>query len=354
MQQSPIKLTTLAHGGGCGCKLAPSVLEKILAGVAPLPRNSNLLVGNESGDDAAVYRLNAEQALVATTDFFLPIVDDAGDFGRIAAANAISDVYAMGGRPIFALALLGMPIAELPPETISAIMQGATDICGRAGISIAGGHSIENVEPLFGLVVLGLTHPDRIKKNSGAKPGDALLLTKPLGIGVLSAAFKKGKLSAAGYETLLRYTTQLNTPGVELSEREDVHALTDVTGFGILGHLLEICRGSAVGAELDWKSLPFIDEALELCRAGLVTGASTRNWDSYGTEVLLPDDVPEQRRFMLCDPQTSGGLLISCAQTAVDSVRDLLHDAGFERAAVVGRILPAEDLKGPYKVRMVF
>ena len=315
-----IRLTEFSHGGGCGCKIAPAVLTEILANSPIRGLPEDLLVGTESSDDAAVYRLNDSQALVATTDFFTPIVDDPYDFGRIAATNALSDVYAMGGRPIFALAIVGMPLEKLPLATIRSILQGGESVCAQAGIPIAGGHSIDTLEPIYGLVALGLAHPKKIKRNDTARPGDALILGKPLGVGILSAALKKGKLSQAGYADMLKWTTRLNTPGQALAEMSDVHALTDITGFGLVGHLLETLRGSKLAAELRFDDLPLIPEALEWVKQGVATGASERNWKSYGHEVQLPAAFPDWKRKMLTDPQTSGGLLVACAADALDEV----------------------------------
>src|SRR6266487_2096032 len=244
-----IRLTEFSHGGGCGCKIAPAVLSEILSSTPIRGLPKELLVGTETADDAAVYRLNGSQALVATTDFFTPIVDDPYDFGRIAASNALSDIYAMGGAPIMALAIVGMPLEKMPVEVIQRIISGGESVCAQAGIPIAGGHSIDTLEPIYGLVALGLVHPKKVKRNDRARPGDVLILGKPLGVGILSAALKKGKLSASGYKQMVEVATQLNTPGTALAELEGVHALTDVTGFGLAGHLLEICRGSKLGAE---------------------------------------------------------------------------------------------------------
>src|SRR3954468_10848268 len=258
----PIRLTEFSHGGGCGCKIAPALLSEMLASTPVRGLPKELLVGTETADDAAIYRLNDEQALVATTDFFTPIVDDPFDFGRIAATNAISDIYAMGGRPIFALAVVGMPLEKLPVAVIRRILEGGESVCAQAGIPIAGGHSIDTLEPIYGLVALGLVDPKKIKRNNTAKPGDALILGKPLGVGILSAALKKGKLSEAGYAEMLKWTTRLNTPGQALSEMPAVHALTDITGFGLAGHLLEMCRGAGLRAEVGFDALPVIGEAL--------------------------------------------------------------------------------------------
>uniref|UniRef100_UPI00097C7C57 selenide, water dikinase SelD n=1 Tax=Pelomonas sp. KK5 TaxID=1855730 RepID=UPI00097C7C57 len=300
-----------------------------------------LLVGIETADDAAVYQLNDEQALVATTDFFMPIVDDPFDFGRIAATNAISDVYAMGGRPILALALVGMPVKVLSAQTIGRILAGGQSVCAAAGIPIAGGHTIDSVEPIYGLVALGLVHPKRIKRNADARPGDVLVLGKPLGVGVLSAALKKGRLDAAGYARMIDCTTKLNTPGPELAAIDGVHALTDVTGFGLAGHGLEMARGARATVTIDWARVPLIEGAAELAAQGLVTGASGRNWDSYGADVRLPGG-DELRRALLTDPQTSGGLLVACAPDAVDEVLAVFARHGFAGAAVIGEVRAGE------------
>jgi selenide,water dikinase len=337
-----IRLTEFSHGGGCGCKIAPAVLSEILAAtpIRGLPRD--LLVGTETADDAAVYRLNDSQALVATTDFFTPIVDDPYDFGRIAATNAISDVYAMGGRPILALALVGMPLDKLPVPVIRKILEGGESVCAAAGIPIAGGHSIDTLEPIYGLVALGLVHPDRVKRNSGARAGDVLVLGKPLGVGILSAVLKMGKISDAGYRRMIDLTTRLNTPGEALSEMPGVHALTDITGFGLAGHLLEICRGSKLAAELEFDALPVIDEALDWVKRGVATGASERNWQGYGADVQLPSGAPAWMKALLTDPQTSGGLLVACAPESVPQVLGIFRDRGFAEAAPIGRLAAGE------------
>lgn len=333
-----IRLTELSHGGGCGCKIAPSVLSEILADSGLRQTFPDLLVGTESSDDAAVYRLNDQQAIVATTDFFMPIVDDPYDFGRIAAANALSDVYAMGGRPILALAIVGMPVGKLPVASIRKILAGGESVCREAGIPIAGGHSIDSPEPIYGLVALGLVHPAQVKRNDRARPGDALVLGKPLGIGILSAVLKKGELSEQGYREMLDSTTRLNTPGTELAGMEGVHALTDVTGFGLLGHLLEICRGSGLSAGLAFDSIPILPTALDAAQHGYGTGASSRNWASYGRDVALPQGFPEWRQKLLTDPQTSGGLLAACAAEAVPEVLNTFRRHGFPDVAVVGHL----------------
>jgi selenide,water dikinase len=333
-----IKLTQFSHGGGCGCKIAPAVLTEILAGSPLRTMPKELIVGTETSDDAAVYQLNDEQALVATTDFFTPIVDDPYDFGRIAATNAISDIYAMGGRPIMALAVVGMPLDKLPLDVIRQILSGGESVCAQAGIPIAGGHSIDVLEPIYGLVALGLVHPQRVKRNSGAKAGDVLILGKPLGVGILSAALKKGLLTPDGYATMIRHTTKLNTPGARLAEMDGVHALTDVTGFGLAGHLLEICRGSQLSASVRFADLPLIPEAVGFVQEGISTGASTRNWSGYGADVALPAGAPDWQQKLLTDPQTSGGLLVACAPEAAQAVLAELHAGGFAEARSIGRL----------------
>ena len=335
---APPRLTSLAHGGGCGCKIAPGVLSQILKKTSGFPMPKELLVGIETADDAAVYQLNDEQALIATTDFFMPIVDDPRDFGRIAATNAISDVYAMGGTPIFALALVGMPVNVLPIETIAAILQGGESVCAEAGIPIAGGHTIDSVEPIYGLVVLGLVHPSRVKRNADARAGDKLVLGKPIGVGVLSAALKKNELSAEGYAQMIDSTTKLNKPGIALAKLDGVHALTDVTGFGLVGHTLELARGAKLRAHLDWANVPLLAGVRELAAQGMVTGASGRNWAANSAQVTLPADFSDIDIALLNDPQTSGGLLVSCSAEAVDEVLAIFHQQGFAQAAVIGEV----------------
>ncbi|RYF34121.1 MAG: selenide, water dikinase SelD [Comamonadaceae bacterium] len=335
---APLRLTSFSHGGGCGCKIAPGVLSEILknSGGGLIP--PELMVGIETADDAAVYQLNDSQALIATTDFFMPIVDDPYEFGRIAATNAISDVYAMGGKPIMALALVAMPVNQLPIEVIGDIVRGGQDVCRAAGIPIAGGHTIDSVEPIYGLVVMGLVHPDRVRRNAGAKAGDVLVLGKPLGVGVLSAALKKEELSEAGYAQLIDSTTRLNTPGIALAALDGVHALTDVTGFGLAGHTLELARGAGLTAVVEWSKVPLLDHVAAMAADGFVTGASGRNWQGYGTQVSLATGLPATAQALLSDPQTSGGLLVSCSPEAVDAVLRIFRDEGFGQAAVIGRM----------------
>ncbi len=338
------RLTSLSHGGGCGCKIAPGVLSDILKSTHALPVPKELLVGIETSDDAAVWQLNDEQALIATTDFFMPIVDDPFDFGRIAATNAISDVYAMGGTPIMALALVGMPVNVLSTQTIGRILEGGASVCQTAGIPIAGGHTIDSVEPIYGLVALGLVHPARIKRNADAQPGDVRVLGTPLGLGVLSAALTKNALPPEGYAQMIATTTRLNTPGPALAALPGVHALTDVTGFGLAGHALEMARGSACTVALDWRQVPLLAGVRELASQGMVTGASGRNWAGYGQQVRLPQGFGAADQALLSDPQTSGGLLVACRPDTVDAVLDTFRQHGFEQAAVVGAVQsgPAE------------
>jgi len=318
------------------------VLQKLLAGVKPGIVPPQLLVGTETSDDAAVYQINAQQAIVATTDFFMPIVDDPYDFGRIAATNAISDVYAMGGTPLFALALVGMPVNVLPLETIGKILEGGESVCRAASIPIAGGHTIDSVEPIYGLVAIGLVNPAHLKRNSGARPGDRLILGKALGVGVYSAALKKGKLSDSDYEQMVASATQLNTPGPVLACLDGVHAVTDVTGFGLLGHLMEVCKGSGVRAKLDFSALPLLSHALAFADAGYVTGASARNWASYGESVHLAAGLGDNERALLSDPQTSGGLLVSCTPDTVTEVLSIFLQQGFSHVSVIGEVIEGE------------
>jgi selenide,water dikinase len=325
---APFRLTQFSHGGGCGCKIAPGILSELLAATPMRIFPKDLLVGTESSDDA--------QALVATTDFFTPIVDDPYDFGRIAATNALSDIYAMGGTPIMALAIVGMPLDKLPVEVIQKILAGGESVCALAGIPIAGGHSIDVLEPIYGLVGLGLVHPDRVKRNDRALAGDVLILGKPLGVGILSAALKKGKLSPEGYAQMIASTTKLNTPGIALGALPGVHAMTDVTGFGLAGHLLEICRGSKLGATVRFGDLPIIDEALAWAKDGTMTGATDRNWSGYGKEIRLPAGAPDWQRVLITDPQTSGGLLVACAAGSEAEVLAEFKRQGFDAACRIG------------------
>ena len=336
-QTAPIRLSQLAHGGGCGCKIAPSVLQAILKDQPLAAAFPQLLVGNAESDDAAVWQIDDRTCVIATTDFFMPMVDDPHAFGRIAAANAISDIYAMGGRPIMALAIVGMPINVLSHDTIGQILSGGASICAEAGIPVAGGHSIDSVEPIYGMAVIGLVAPENLRRNGGAQPGDALILTKGLGVGIYSAAIKKDALDQAGIDEMIGSATLLNRIGADLAADHDVHAITDVTGFGILGHGLEMARASGCALALDYGALPWLARAQELAAAGFVTGASGRNWASYGAEVTLDPGLPPQAQALLTDPQTSGGLLVAVAPDAAEAMLARIRDAGYPLAAIIGR-----------------
>ncbi|RVU18200.1 selenide, water dikinase SelD [Methylobacterium oryzihabitans] len=338
MPMNPVRLTSLAHGGGCGCKLAPSVLRDLLGRQPAAGPFERLLVGNEGADDAAVWDLDGRTCLVATTDFFTPIVDDPHDFGRIAATNAISDVYAMGGAPILALAILGMPLGKIEPAVVARILEGGAAACAGAGIPVAGGHSIDTPEPIYGLAVIGTCPRERVRRNGDARAGDALILTKPLGVGVYSAAFRREALPAEGYAAMLATTTRLNRIGHDLAADPDVHAMTDVTGFGLLGHGLEVARGSGCGLAVDFGAVPFLPAAAALVRDGFVTGASHRNWESYGEEADLPAGLAEWQRHLLTDPQTSGGLLVSCTADRAGAILARIREAGYPEAAIIGRV----------------
>lgn len=337
------RLTSLSHGGGCGCKIAPGVLSEILKSVPQLPFPKELLIGIETSDDAAVYQINESQAIVATTDFFMPIVDDPFDFGMIAATNAISDIYAMGGTPLFALALVGMPIKVLSNATIARILEGGAEACRSAGIPIAGGHTIDSVEPIYGLVAIGIVDPKRVKSNAAAKAGDVLILGKPLGVGILSAALKKDLLGDAGYQEMIANTTKLNSAGPELAKLSGVHALTDVTGFGLAGHTLELARGSKLTAQIQWDQVPLLSNVQSLADQGVITGASERNWQSYGKDVYLPEQFSPAQQALLTDPQTSGGLLVSCSPDAVENVLEIFKQHQFLDACVIGQMTGKQD-----------
>jgi selenide,water dikinase len=332
------RLTSLSHGGGCGCKIAPGVLSEILKSVPQLPFPKELLIGIETSDDAAVYQINESQAIVATTDFFMPIVDDPFDFGKIAATNAISDIYAMGGTPIFALALVGMPIKVLSNATIARILEGGAEACRSAGIPIAGGHTIDSVEPIYGLVAIGIVDPKLVKSNAAAQADDVLILGKPLGVGILSAALKKDLLDDAGYQEMIANTTKLNSAGPELAKLPGVHALTDVTGFGLAGHTLELARGSKLTAQIDWQQVPLLSNVQSLADQGIITGASDRNWQSYGSEVHFPKQFSPAQQALLTDPQTSGGLLVSCSADVAGTVIEIFKQHGFASACVIGKM----------------
>jgi len=344
MSTFSLRLTSLAHGGGCGCKLAPSVLQQLLAGQTEAAPYAQLLVGTETGDDAAVWQIDEQHCIIATTDFFMPMVDDPRDFGRIAAANALSDVYALGGKPILALAILGMPLGKLPVEMVRAILQGGASICAEAGIPVAGGHSIDAPEPIYGLAVIGLCSPENIRRNSGARPGDALILTKGIGTGIYSAAFRKEALPDDAYAEMMASTTLLNRVGHTLAQDDDVHGMTDVTGFGLLGHGLELARGGRVGLDISYDRVPFLTQAESLAEAGYATGASGRNWSSYGKEVVLAPGLPAWQRSLLTDPQTSGGLLVACAADRAETIHAAIEDAGYPRARIIGSVTAGDPI----------
>ena len=345
------RLTELAHGGGCGCKIAPAILSEILAKMPLGVVAKELLVGTETSDDAAVWRLNDSQALVATTDFFMPVVDDPFEFGRIAATNAISDIYAMGATPIFALALVGMPIQVLSKETIGRILEGGQSVCTQAGIPIAGGHTIDSVEPIYGLVALGIAHPGHIRRNRDAQAGDVLILGKGLGVGIYSAALKKEKLSPQHYKEMIQSTTQLNTVGAQLGADSSVHALTDITGFGLAGHLLEIARGSDLDAVVSALALPVLPGVKELIAQGHFTGASTRNWEGYGNAVVIAPELPDEIKTLITDPQTSGGLLACVAPDAADRVLNQFKAAGFSYARAIGHMAKRKGVDATVQIR---
>jgi selenide,water dikinase len=347
MDVPQIRLTSLAHGGGCGCKLAPSVLQQLLTKQDGGNPYRQLLVGLETGDDAAVWQLGDGTCIIATTDFFMPMVDDPTDFGRIAATNAISDIYAMGGTPIMALAILGMPVDKIAPDTVRMILEGGRAICRDAGIPVAGGHSIDCPEPVYGLAVIGTCQTDDIRRNADAQPGDAVILTKPLGVGIYSAAIKKAMLSPSGYAEMIATTTLLNRIGAKLAREKSVHAMTDVTGFGLLGHGLEMARGSNATLVVDMQSLPFLTDAESLAQQGCVTGASARNWASYESDVDLPQGFPGWQRNLLTDPQTSGGLLIASDPQQASALTHAIAEDGYPFARVIGRFET-----GPPRIRI--
>ncbi|WP_109126605.1 selenide, water dikinase SelD [Dyella sp. C11] len=337
-----VRLTDLAHGGGCGCKLAPSVLQQLLANKPAMAPFASLLVGTESSDDAAVWQVDENTCVIATTDFFMPVVDNPHDFGRIAATNAISDIYAMGGKPIMALAILGMPLNKMDVATVRDIIAGGDAACADAGIPVAGGHSIDSAEPIYGLAVIGLCSPAQVRRNGGARAGDALILTKGIGVGIYSAAFKKQALPDDAYQEMLASTTLLNRIGAELAKDDDVHAITDVTGFGLLGHGMEMARASGLRLTLQLPRIPWFKQAESLAQAGHITGASQRNWNSYGHDVVLPDSLPDWRRALLTDPQTSGGLLAACKPERAEAIRQLIEAAGYPAASIIGTATAGE------------
>jgi selenide, water dikinase len=326
-----IKLTQYSHGAGCGCKISPEVLDTILKGNIAMPDNNKLIVGNHSKDDAAVLDLGNGTALISTTDFFMPIVDDPFNFGRIASANAISDVYAMGGKPVLAIAILGWPINKLPAEVAQKVIDGARSICNEAGISLAGGHSIDSPEPIFGLAVNGIVAVENIKQNNKANEGDILFLTKPLGVGILTTAEKKSILKDAHKDFAANQMMHLNKVGEALGKLSCVSAMTDVTGFGLLGHLTEMAEGSNLSAEINVSNIPLITEdILDYIYQGSVPGGTTRNMASYGHKI---SDMTPNETAILADPQTSGGLLIAVSKENTDDVIKILTEYGLEKFA---------------------
>jgi selenide,water dikinase len=337
--EEKIRLTQLTHGGGGGCKVAPDILSKILGGIKPGIFPPQLLVGRENGDDAAVYQIGEHQAIVATTGFFTPIVDDPFDFGRLAATSAMSNIYAMGATPLFALALVGMPVNVLPLEAIARILDGGESVCRRVGIPVAGGHTMDSLEPIYGLVVIGLVDPARVKRIAAARPGDRLILGKQLGIGIYSTALKRGDFSATDYQAMIASATQLNTPGPMLACLDGVHAVTDVAGFGLLGHLIGVCRRGGVGARVKFAALPLLAQALAFAEGGYVGGASRRNWGSFGEDVTLAEGIGGKERAVLTDPQTSGGLLVSCSPDTVTEVLSIFLQQGFSHVSVIGEVV---------------
>lgn len=332
-----IKLTQYSHGAGCGCKISPAILDKILKSNLALPDNKNLLVGNSSKDDAAVYDLENGMALISTTDFFMPIVDDPFEFGRIASANAISDVYAMGGKPIVAIAILGWPINVLSPAIAQKVIEGSRSICKEAGIPLAGGHSIDSPEPIFGLAVSGLVAIENIKQNDLAKEGDQIFLTKPLGVGILTTAEKKGILKEEHKGIAAKQMMQLNTLGEILGGIKGVNAMTDVTGFGLLGHLVEMAEGSGLSAVIDFKNIPLIiDDIKNYVEQKSVPGGTNRNWESYGDKI---GNISEYQKAILADPQTSGGLLISVEENSIEKVKQIFLEEGIKFIQPIGRFI---------------
>lgn len=343
--KDPIKLTQYSHGAGCGCKISPMVLDKILSSNFAMPDNDRLLVGNHSKDDAAVLDLGNGTALISTTDFFMPIVDDPFQFGRIASANAISDVYAMGGKPILAIAILGWPINLLAPEIAQQVIEGSRSVCAEAGIPLAGGHSIDSPEPIFGLAVNGLVNSSQVKKNNTAEEGDVLFLTKPLGVGILTTAEKKGILKRGHEDLAANQMMQLNKIGEALGKIAEVSAMTDVTGFGLLGHLVEMAEGSGLSALINFDTVPLItDDLLDYLDQKAVPGGTNRNWDSYGDKVSIKNDF-ELCKNILADPQTSGGLLIAIKESGVAALQKLFTEYGLTQSlAPIGRITAKQNV----------
>lgn len=345
------RLTDFSQGGGCGCKIEPAALHEILAKVPRHSTNPNLLVGIENSDDAAVYQINSEQALVFTNDFFTATVDDPYTYGRVAAANALSDVYAMGGEPLLANAIVGFPVDKLPVDSMQEIMRGGVDVCKDANIPLAGGHSIDNPQPIFGLAVVGMVHPKRVKTNATSQPGDLLILTKPLGVGIMASAYRTGAISDAAYDRFIDTITILNKPGSWLGSQEGVHAMTDVTGFGLAGHLLEMAQGANVRMIINTKSVPVLAEAWEYVEEGLVPGGAYRNINAYGDSLDFEDEWNIDHQLIFTDPQTNGGLLVAVAPDKADEYVDKLKQMAYADVAIIGEVLPNKGTDAPIVFR---
>ena len=347
MDALAIKLTSFSQSGGCGCKIDPTALHQILEKVPKHWAQPDLLVGIENNDDAAVMRISEHESLVFSSDFSTPIVDDPYTYGRIAAANALSDIYAMGADPLIANALVGFPVNKLSMDSMQEIMHGAVDVCKDANIPLAGGHSIDNPQPIFGLAVIGRVHTHMVKTNSGAQAGDVLILTKPLGIGILASAIKAGTLGASAYKKFIHHITQLNRPGSWLGKQPEVHALTDVTGFGLAGHLYEMSREGQLRMEIDTTAVPVIEETWALVEEGLVPSGAYRNMHSYGDSLFFADDWNIDHQLVFTDPQTNGGLLIAVAPEKAGMCLDKLKEFGFAETAIIGRITAPKGTEAP-------
>jgi selenide,water dikinase len=338
MEALAVRLTQFSQGGGCGCKVEPETLHALLSNVPKKHSNKSLLVGIENSDDAAVYQINEHQALVFTNDFFAPIVDDPYIYGRVAAANALSDVYAMGGDPLVANAILGYPVGKLSVDTVQEIMRGGTDVCQEAGIPLAGGHTIDNPQPIYGLAAVGMVHPDMIKTNAASRVGDVLIITRPIGIGIMTTAVKTGNLSPAGYVELIENITTLNKVGSWLGKQRGVHAMTDITGFGLAGHLLEMAKGARVRMRIQASAVPVMEEAWSLVVEGVVPTAAYRNMNGYADSLSFDDEWDIDHQLVFTDPQTNGGMLISVAADQADTILAGLRERGCQKVAVIGEV----------------
>ena len=341
------RLTELSQGGGCGCKIEPAALHAILAKVPKRGEIKELLVGIENSDDAAIYQINEEQALVVTNDFFTATIDDPYTFGRVAAANALSDIYAMGGTPMLANAIVGFPVNKLSLETMQEIMHGGVDVCHDAGIPLAGGHSIDNPQPVFGLAAIGTIHPRRVKKNSDARVGDLVILTKPLGIGIMASAFKMDVISNEGYQEFVRHMTMLNKPGSWLGSQDGVHAMTDVTGFGLAGHLLEMAQGAHVHIEIDTAKVPVMKDAWMHVVEGVVPSGAYRNMHSYGESIRFGEQWDIDQQLIFTDPQTNGGLLVTVSPELAEGYVEELRKLGYSDVCIIGQVKPQDEANIP-------